>query len=144
MLECESCFLEAFDLGKQVKHYSGEEGLDEMSIAGPTCIAAIGIESLPATLAPADAGLARHPAMARIHLVHCVGPRMRHLWQALPEARRGEWHETAAALTPRAHLLADAGDVVLVKGSKGSKVSIVVDGLRKLGQPGAGETRGRD
>lgn len=40
---------------------SGEEGLDEMSIAGPTCIAAIGIESLPATLAPADAGLARHP-----------------------------------------------------------------------------------
>ena len=30
MLECESCFLEAFDLGKEVKHYSGEEGLDEL------------------------------------------------------------------------------------------------------------------
>ena len=30
MLECESCFLEAFELGKQVKHYSGEEGLDEL------------------------------------------------------------------------------------------------------------------
>ncbi|MEM7542047.1 MAG: hypothetical protein AAF384_10760 [Pseudomonadota bacterium] len=30
MLECESCFLEAFDLGKQVLHYSGEEGLDEL------------------------------------------------------------------------------------------------------------------
>ena len=30
MLECESCFLEAFDLGKHVKHYSGEEGLDEL------------------------------------------------------------------------------------------------------------------
>ncbi len=30
MRECESCFLEAFDLGKQVKHYSGEEGLDEL------------------------------------------------------------------------------------------------------------------
>lgn len=28
--ECESCFLEAFDLGKQVLHYSGEEGLDEL------------------------------------------------------------------------------------------------------------------
>ncbi|MSQ67040.1 MAG: hypothetical protein EXR83_02425 [Gammaproteobacteria bacterium] len=28
--ECESCFLEAFDLGKQVRHYSGEEGLDEL------------------------------------------------------------------------------------------------------------------
>lgn len=30
MLECESCFLEAFELGKLVKHYSGEEGLDEL------------------------------------------------------------------------------------------------------------------
>lgn len=28
--ECESCFLEALDLGKQVRHYSGEEGLDEL------------------------------------------------------------------------------------------------------------------
>lgn len=30
LLECESCFLEAFDLGKYVRHYSGEEGLDEL------------------------------------------------------------------------------------------------------------------
>ncbi len=30
MLECESCFLEAFELGTQVRHYSGEEGLDEL------------------------------------------------------------------------------------------------------------------
>ena len=28
--ECETCFLEAFDLGKQVLHFSGEEGLDEL------------------------------------------------------------------------------------------------------------------
>jgi UDP-N-acetylmuramoyl-tripeptide--D-alanyl-D-alanine ligase len=80
--------------------------------------------------------------IARIHLVHCVGPRMRHLWQALPEARRGEWHASASDLAARGHLLADAGDVVLVKGSKGSKVSMVVDALRKLGQPGANELGG--
>ncbi len=30
VLECESCFLEALDLGRQVRHYSGEEGLDEL------------------------------------------------------------------------------------------------------------------
>ena len=30
--------------------------------------------------------------------------------------------------------LVDAGDVVLAKGSKGIKVSLVVDALRKLGQ----------
>lgn len=28
--ECEACFLEAFELGKQVLHFSGEEGLDEL------------------------------------------------------------------------------------------------------------------
>jgi len=96
------------------------------------------------TEAALHADLARHPMIARIHLIHCVGPRMRHLWQALPEARRGEWRETAAELAARAHLLADAGDVVLVKGSKGSKVSMVVDALRKLGQPGANELRGAE
>jgi hypothetical protein len=30
LLECESCFLEALDLGRHVRHYSGEEGLDEL------------------------------------------------------------------------------------------------------------------
>ncbi len=88
--------------------------------------------------------VADHPAMARFHVVHCVGPRMRALWQKLPERQRGEWFDRAGELAERAHHLADAGDVVLVKGSKGSKVSLVVDALRKLGQPGAGETRGTE
>lgn len=30
LLEVENCFLEALELGRQVKHYSGEEGLDEL------------------------------------------------------------------------------------------------------------------
>ncbi|MCG8427112.1 MAG: hypothetical protein MI754_07145 [Chromatiales bacterium] len=30
MIECESCFREALELGKNVKHYSGEEGIDEL------------------------------------------------------------------------------------------------------------------
>lgn len=92
----------------------------------------------------AHEALARYPAMAAVQLVHCVGPRMRALWQALPKEQRGEWHETAQALVARIHHLADAGDVVLIKGSKGSKVSLVVDALRKLGQPGAAEARGTE
>jgi UDP-N-acetylmuramoyl-tripeptide--D-alanyl-D-alanine ligase len=88
--------------------------------------------------------VALHPAMARIHLIHCVGPRMRALWDLLPREKRGEWHATAPDLAARARLLADAGDVILVKGSKGSRVSLVVDGLRKLGQPGATDPKGAE
>lgn len=68
-----------------------------------------------------------------LDLIHCVGPLMRSLWQALPDAQRGQWAETAAELVPDAPRLVDAGDVVLVKGSKGSKVSLLVDAIRKLG-----------
>jgi UDP-N-acetylmuramoyl-tripeptide--D-alanyl-D-alanine ligase len=88
--------------------------------------------------------LASHPALGAIDLVHCVGPRMRALWAVLPPRKRGEWHETAPELAARAHHLADAGDVILVKGSKGSKVSLVVDGLRKLRHPGASDMIGAE
>jgi len=30
MLQCEECFRQALELGKHVKHYSGEEGIDEL------------------------------------------------------------------------------------------------------------------
>ncbi len=80
------------------------------------------------------AAIADHPALPQLAVVHCVGPRMRALWERLPRGQRGEWAETADALLPRARSLIDAGDVVLVKGSKGIKVSRVVDALRKLGQ----------
>ena len=80
------------------------------------------------------AGLADLPWLDAIDLVHCVGPRMQALHDALPEQKRGRWAETAAELAARAHGLVHAGDIMLVKGSKGSKVSLVVDALRKLGQ----------
>ena len=81
--------------------------------------------------------VARHKGLSAIATIHCVGPRMRALWEALPRRQRGEWVETAPELAARARSLFDAGDIVLVKGSKGSKVSLVVDGLRKLGQKAA-------
>jgi UDP-N-acetylmuramoyl-tripeptide--D-alanyl-D-alanine ligase len=92
-------------------------------------------------LGPTEAALhqaiADHPALAKIALVHCVGPRMRALHSALPKSKRGHWVETAVELLPKAPHLVDAGDIVLIKGSKGIKVSLVVDALRKLGQPSA-------
>ena len=92
---------------------------------------------------PTEAALHRaiadHPAMGAIAVVHCVGPRMRHLWEALPPARRGEWHATADDLAARVSHLVDAGDVILAKGSKSSHVSRVVDAIRKLGHPAPAE-----
>ncbi|RWR10207.1 UDP-N-acetylmuramoyl-tripeptide--D-alanyl-D-alanine ligase [Paenirhodobacter populi] len=85
------------------------------------------------------AQIAAHPAMRVIDVVHCAGPLMRDLWEALPQEKRGDWYPTAQELATRAPHLIDAGDVVLVKGSKSSKVSLVVDALRKLRQPGAAE-----
>ena len=77
--------------------------------------------------------LASNKHLQSVHLIHCAGPLMHHLWQALPEDQRGQWAQTAAELVPKVPRLVDAGDVVLVKGSKGSKVSEIVDAIRKLG-----------
>ena len=67
---------------------------------------------------------------------------MRMLWRALPRNQRGEWVDTAPELAARARSLIDAGDIVLVKGSKGIKVSLVVDALRKLGHASADAKQG--
>ena len=82
------------------------------------------------------ADLAAHPALAAIDVVHCAGPRMGHLWDALPPERRGHRADTAEALAAAAADLVRPGDVVLVKGSKSSRVARVVDALTKLGQGG--------
>ena len=79
-------------------------------------------------------GMAEDPAMASVDVVHTAGPRMRALHDALPEARRGIHAETASELAARVGELVGLGDIVLVKGSKSSKVSTVVDALRRTRQ----------
>ncbi len=88
--------------------------------------------------------IAGHPQLGAVQVIHCVGPRMRFLHHALPLRQRGIWVETAAELVPQARQLVDAGDIVLVKGSKGIRVSLVVDALRKLGQAVAHGHQGTD
>ena len=75
--------------------------------------------------------IADDPAMAAVDLVHTAGTRMRALHDALPEARRGFHAATAEELARQAAELVAPGDIVLVKGSKSSKVSTVVDALRR-------------
>ncbi len=83
------------------------------------------------------AALAVHPAMEKIDTVHCVGPLMRHLHQALPENKRGRWSETSAEMATDVRRLVDAGDAVLAKGSLSMGLAKVVDAVRKLGHPAA-------
>jgi UDP-N-acetylmuramoyl-tripeptide--D-alanyl-D-alanine ligase len=104
-------------------------------VGGGRRIAVLGdMLELGPTEAALHAEIAKHPGLQAVATIHCVGPRMRALHTTLPRNQRGEWVETAGELAARVRSLIDAGDILLVKGSKGSKVSLVVDALRKMGQ----------
>jgi UDP-N-acetylmuramoyl-tripeptide--D-alanyl-D-alanine ligase len=79
------------------------------------------------------AGLAEPLARAGVELVFAAGPRMAALMEALPPERRGGYADTAEALAPQLAGALRAGDIVLVKGSNGSRMSTVVSALRALG-----------
>lgn len=81
-------------------------------------------------------GLADPIAAAGLDLVHTAGPEMKRLHEALPPARRGLWRETAAELAATAADLVAPGDIVMVKGSNGSKASLVARALAALGGAG--------
>ncbi|MFN3522140.1 MAG: UDP-N-acetylmuramoyl-tripeptide--D-alanyl-D-alanine ligase [Phenylobacterium sp.] len=78
------------------------------------------------------AALAEPLAEAGVDLVFCAGPMMKSLWDALPSTRRGGYAETAEALAPQVVQAAEPGDVVMVKGSNGSKAGAVAAALAAL------------
>jgi len=78
------------------------------------------------------AGLGEPLIQAGVDLVFCAGPLMKSLWDTLPSTRRGGYAETAAELGPLVARAAEPGDVVMVKGSNGSKASAVVAALSLL------------
>ncbi|MCE0503847.1 UDP-N-acetylmuramoyl-tripeptide--D-alanyl-D-alanine ligase [Roseivivax sp. GX 12232] len=80
------------------------------------------------------AALADLPAMAKIDRVHCVGPLMRALWEALPPEKRGRATETAEEMQAQLARDLDAGDVVLVKASLSMGLGRLVDAIRKMRQ----------
>jgi UDP-N-acetylmuramoyl-tripeptide--D-alanyl-D-alanine ligase len=78
---------------------------------------------------------------ADVDLVFCAGPLMKFLWDALPPTRRGGYAETAAALAPQVVRAIEPGDVVMVKGSNGSKASTVAQALAALDSAGTPGTQ---
>jgi UDP-N-acetylmuramoyl-tripeptide--D-alanyl-D-alanine ligase len=59
---------------------------------------------------------------------------MRALHDALPGPLRGEWFATAEEMAARARRLLDAGDIAMVKGSNGSRVGMVVEAIKRMGE----------
>jgi len=75
------------------------------------------------------AALAEPVAAAGVDQLFLAGPAMRALWDVLPQGRRGAWRESAEALAPEVLAALQPGDIVMAKGSKGSKASVVVSAL---------------
>ena len=83
------------------------------------------------------AGLAQLDATKTLDKVHCVGPLMKALYDALPAHQQGVWAETSEEVVPELRRHLDAGDVVLAKGSLSMKLGRIVDAIRKMGHPEA-------
>lgn len=84
---------------------------------------------LGADAAGFHARLAADIDAAMIDLVYCAGPLMHSLWTALPATRQGGYADTAEALAPLVAQAVEPGDVVMVKGSNGSKAHVVAKAL---------------
>jgi len=78
-------------------------------------------------------GLAGPIEAAGLDLVHAAGPEMKRLYDDLPGSRQGLWRETAAELAAEAAMLVGPGDIVMVKGSNGSKAALIAKALAALG-----------
>jgi UDP-N-acetylmuramoyl-tripeptide--D-alanyl-D-alanine ligase len=93
-------------------------------------IAVLGdMRELGETAAELHAALAPAIAEAGIDLVLTCGPLMRALHDALPRARRGVHAADSQALIPAMLATLRPGDVVLVKGSLGTRMAPIVEAL---------------
>jgi UDP-N-acetylmuramyl pentapeptide synthase len=67
---------------------------------------------------------------AGVDVLYAAGPLMRLLWERMPEDRRGAYAETSEALRDVLIKGLAPGDVVMVKGSLGSRMGPLVEAIR--------------
>ena len=77
------------------------------------------------------AGLAS--ALVAADLVFLCGPLMKSLWDALPASRRTAYAPNSKELAPVVAAALAPGDTVLVKGSNGSRMSLIIDAVKARG-----------
>jgi len=68
---------------------------------------------------------------AGIDLLYAAGPMMRGLWEAVPASQRGLHADTSVGLVSSLSSSLKAGDSVVIKGSFGSKMGLIVEALRQ-------------
>ncbi|CAN5282370.1 UDP-N-acetylmuramoylalanyl-D-glutamyl-2,6-diaminopimelate--D-alanyl-D-alanine ligase [soil metagenome] len=142
--------------GRGVRHMLGVAGgdaslIDETFNANPASMAAalnvlgaaavgpkgrrIAVLGDMLELGPQSAELHRNLVEAvkanNIDLIFCCGPLMRHLWDALSSGKRGGYADSSAALESQVLVGIRAGDAIMVKGSKGSRMKPIVSALEK-------------
>jgi UDP-N-acetylmuramoyl-tripeptide--D-alanyl-D-alanine ligase len=110
----------------------GARRTPDLGRGGRRIVALTDMLELGAEAAGFHAALAEPLEAAAIDLVFCAGPLMKSLWDALPPTRRGGYARTAAELAPLVVRAAEPGDVVMVKGSNGSKAGAVAQALAAL------------
>ena len=112
--------------------------LGARKVFGRRIIALTDMLELGPDAAQLHADLAAPIEAADVDLVFCSGPLMKSLWDALPPTRQGGYAETAALLEPQLVRAVEPGDVVMVKGSKGSKAHALAAALAALDGPSGG------
>lgn len=63
-------------------------------------------------------------------LVFACGPQMAHLFEALPDGRRGAWAAQSSGIAEVLLTTVAAGDVVMIKGSNGSRMAPLVAAMK--------------
>ncbi len=77
------------------------------------------------------AELAKAVEQHKVDLVYACGPLMQNLWEKLPAAKHGTYAATSTELKDQLLAQLRAGDAVMIKGSHGSKMWLVVEALHK-------------
>lgn len=70
----------------------------------------------------------------KIDVVHCCGPLMKHLFDELPVFMRGKYAPTSEELAPFIIDDTQNGDVIMVKGSKATKMDKIIKVLHALSE----------
>jgi UDP-N-acetylmuramoyl-tripeptide--D-alanyl-D-alanine ligase len=78
------------------------------------------------------AGIANAINQHGTDLVFACGPMMRHLWENVAESRRGGYAGGSNEVAEQVARAVRPGDIIMIKGSYGSRMRVVVDALRAL------------